>query len=90
MVNDGIIQQTDANDKVLTEPPALIKYFTYHTSGQVEYMGWAKPGTATSAASWVIVRNYYNASSQLTHSLFADGDSQFDNIWDNRVSLAYS
>lgn len=50
------------------------------------YIGNAAPGTATSAASWQVKR-MTNADSTI---LFADGNSNFDNIWDNRASLSYS
>lgn len=53
----------------------------------VIYIGTANPGTATSAASWQI-RKFNTASGVVV--TFADGNSNFDNIWDNRASLSYS
>lgn len=52
------------------------------------YQGWAAPGTATSAASWRI-RKVVETSSDFSMTM-ADGNSNFDNIWDNRASLSYS
>jgi hypothetical protein len=52
------------------------------------YIGEAQPGTATSAASWRISRTVFTGDDST--KLFADGNSNFDNIWDNRASLSYS
>ncbi|KKL23074.1 hypothetical protein LCGC14_2429030, partial [marine sediment metagenome] len=45
-------------------------------------------GTATSAASWKIKKLIYSGTS-VTSILWADGDTTFDNIWDNYSSLSY-
>lgn len=58
-------------------------------SSTVTYLGEANPGTATSAASWRIKKLVSDPSGDLTIT-FADGNSSFDNIWDNRASLSYS
>jgi hypothetical protein len=50
------------------------------------YIGKATPGSLTSAPVWQVKR-LTNADTTI---IFADGNSNFDNIWDNRVSLSYS
>lgn len=55
--------------------------------GTVLYIGEASPGTATSAASWRIKRITFTGDDAST--VWADGDENFDNIWDNRASLTY-
>jgi len=57
-----------------------------HEAGAYTYVGYAEPGTATSSASWHIQR--INATTGDT--LFADGNTIYDNVWDNRTSLSYS
>ncbi len=57
-------------------------------SDTVTYIGKADPGTATSAASWQIVR-VTRVDDDYSREL-ADGDTDFDNIWDDRASLSYS
>jgi hypothetical protein len=52
------------------------------------YIGLALPGTATSAASWQIKK--IGVSSTVTTISWADGNEDFDNIFDNRASLSYS
>lgn len=56
-------------------------------SGNYTYIGKALIGTATSAASWQVQR--IDATSG-TVILWADGDADFDNVWDNYASLSYS
>lgn len=52
------------------------------------YIGSADPGSATSAAAWLIKK--ISVSGSATAITYADGNSNFDNIWDNRTSLSYS
>lgn len=49
------------------------------------YNGWADPGTATSAATWSIMRETIATGIILQ----ADGGA-FTQIWNNRVSLTYA
>lgn len=54
----------------------------------VSYMGLAAPGTPTSAAAWQVLKIDENGGGlQIT---YADGDTEFDNVFDNRESLSYS
>lgn len=57
------------------------------TTGGVIYIGYADPGTATSAASWRIKKVDISNYPVIT---WADGDTNFNNVFDNRVSLTYS
>jgi len=54
----------------------------------VIYQGWANPGTATSAASWRI-KKIVDTTGDFAIT-FADGNRNFDNVWDNRASLTYT
>jgi len=51
------------------------------------YIGEARIGTATSVAKWRIQK--LDESSGLTIQ-WADGNGEFDNVWDDRVGLSYS
>jgi len=56
------------------------------TGGTYTYFGFAAPTSATSAARWKIKR-----LTQATNVFqLADGNDQYDNVWDNRASLSYS
>ena len=60
-----------------------------YTSGDLIYLGIAQPGTASSEAKWRI-REYSYTSGDVVSILFADGNLNFDNVWDDRASLSYS
>lgn len=66
----------------------LIKNFEYSGSNLL-YFGLAKPGSANGSAVWRIYRLTWSGSN-LTAITLADGNSNFDNIWNNRTSLSYS
>lgn len=53
------------------------------------YFGFAEPGSATDAAVWRILRKE-NLGGGDSAFLYADGDSDFDNVWDDRTELNYS
>lgn len=56
-------------------------------SATLTYVGKALPGATGSAASWKIFRVDTSSGLVITH---ADGNANFDNVWDNRASLSYS
>ena len=58
------------------------------SSGTTTYIGQAKIGTATSTADWQIQK--ISESGTVTTFTWADGNTEYDNIWDNRASLSYS
>lgn len=57
------------------------------SNASINYIGEASMGTDTSSASWRISRlTYINNDFTLD---WADGNAEFDNIWDNRTILTY-
>ncbi len=64
--------------------------FDYAANGCLIYLGLAVPGTASSAAIWQIRRFTYDSQNNLETILMADGNVEFDNVWDDRASLSYS
>lgn len=57
------------------------------SASPILYLGVAVPGTATSASTWQITR--FDVTSGVSQA-YADGDANFDNVWDDRASLSYS
>jgi hypothetical protein len=55
----------------------------------ITYYGWAATGTATSSATWRIMKMDKSADPDFSIT-WADGNDSFDNVWDNRASLSYS
>lgn len=67
---------------------AWLKKFDYDSNNYLIYEGWAAPGSLTSTAVWAI-RKYTYSGSNLVTTQWADGDTNEDNMWDNRVALTY-
>lgn len=59
-------------------------------SATVTYTGYAPPGTLTSAATWKIKRTTLSNSGNDIAIEWADGNNNFDNVFDNRAGLSYS
>lgn len=59
-------------------------------SDRDQYIGIARPGTATSAALWQIRKLSYSATDHVTDIQWAGGSDQFNQVWDDRASLSYS
>ena len=55
----------------------------------VAYLGQALPGASSGAASWRIQKLTFGGDGDVS-SQWADGDSNFDNVWTDRASLSYS
>jgi hypothetical protein len=56
--------------------------------GTTTYLGYADAGSLTSAPLWAIKKiDEVGADVSIT---WADGNTNFDNIWDNRLSLTYA
>jgi len=58
------------------------------TVGATTYVGYAEAGSVTSGSVWAIKRIV--ESGQDVVITWADGDKDYNNIWDNRLSLTYS
>lgn len=62
------------------------------SSGQPQYIGQAPPGTPTNVARWRIKKmEYVNGNTKPpTGELWANGNAEFDKIWDNYSSYDFS
>ena len=60
--------------------------------GDTIYIGKADPGELESAATWQIQKVTFTRNGALTETeiRFADNDTNFDNIWDDRTTLDYT
>lgn len=52
------------------------------------YIGLAPVGALTTLAVWQVKK--YVTVGGVTTLTFADGDNEFDNVWDNRAALSYA
>ena len=105
-LGNGVFGTIDAND--ITDPIQVSivgatasvsitdtnfsKQYAYDSNGNLQYEGFAVPGSATSAAVWAIRKFTYTSMSpyQTLTETWAGGSSSFTNIWDNRASFSYS
>jgi YD repeat-containing protein len=62
----------------------------YDGSGNLIYLGRALTGSATSSAVWAIRKLSYDGSGNLLTIQWANGNTNYTNVWDNRVALSYS
>lgn len=98
--SDGTFLRTDG----VTLPQPINQYFSggggggrrtmYYekrideASETVTYVGQANPGNETSDSNWQIQRITVDGNETIIE--FADGNSLFDNVWDDRASLTYA
>jgi hypothetical protein len=83
---DQFGNKISSTNPLMSTSPELALQFDNVGSG-VLYLGVAQPGSATSAAVWQIKKITY--SSLQVSIQFANGNSNFSNIWNNRTSLTY-
>lgn len=65
-----------------------LKVLVDEVDANTTYVGEANHGTLSSANSWRIKK--ITVSGTVTTVAFADGDDDFNNVWDDRTSLSYS
>lgn len=75
---------------VITTEMVYTKRVDFVSGGppDIIYKGYATPGVSGSQPLWRIVRLTINTEGDVTEE-WADGDANFDNVWDNRGSLTY-
>lgn len=62
----------------------------FDASGNLQYVGNAIAGSATSASLWKIQKLTYDASGNLTDRQWADAVTTYTKVWDARSSYTYS
>lgn len=88
--DDGNLHQLDSaflNRGVVILDAAIVKQII-EVVGGVTYIGAAECGSTPGSAKWQIQR--ITAVGAVQTIEWADGDGQFDNIWDNRAALTYA
>lgn len=78
-----------ASESVRTIESALISSIEFNVDNNPVYVGYAVPGSATSAAVWQI-RKFTYVGTNPTAIRFAGGSRLFNAVWDDRASLSYS
>jgi hypothetical protein len=87
-IGDGVnLAEVESTTLALKAAPPMFITRVDEASSTITYVGEANPGTATSGAFWRIYK--LDETSGLIKT-YADGNFNFDNVWDNRASLSYS
>jgi YD repeat-containing protein len=71
-----------------TIPADFHKEYAYDGDGNLEYEGWARPGTATSDAGWRVTKYAWTAGKKTSERVADRG--AFTQVWDDRASLDYA
>jgi hypothetical protein len=76
---------------VITTEMVYVKRVDMSVSGSndIIYKGWAVPGTTPASALWRLVRLTINTEGDVTEE-WADGNTDFDNIWNDRLTKGYN
>ena len=88
IITSGSIDVTSLLTELYVENGAMAKRVSQ--VGSVYYMGWAAPGSATADNAWRISKVDTSGSPEIAVTTFADGNREFDNAWDDVLSLSYS
>jgi hypothetical protein len=64
------------------------KLLQVDTVGNIVYLGYAEPGTTASSPTWSIKKIVETGGD--VDITWADGNNNFDNVWDDRLTLIYS
>ncbi len=84
-------KKEDSTTAVAMEIAQYTKKVDFVDSSDLIYIGEATPGTATSAASWRIQRINTNDGTNNDIAIqWADGNANFDNVWDDHLTITYS
>jgi len=83
-MNNGVFQ-TDERGKVRLDRTMKIEW----SGGNPIYVGWAEPGTASSAVGWKIIKLTWSGS-EVTDIQYPNGDNAFIYVWDSRAGYSYS
>ena len=76
-------------DIIMAGIPYALKYDQDADPPTQAYLGQAQPGSSVSAAVWRIQKLAFSVDGDVT-ATWADGDAEFDNVWNDRASLNYS
>jgi hypothetical protein len=88
-LGDRLIAPEPGSD---AEVATLQKEVDFTASDAVIYQGFADPGTESSEALWRITRTTFTTNAPNSDDVaveFANNDTSFVHIWDDRLTLSY-
>lgn len=88
-VTDQDAQVTSTGEFVVNTGGDYTTLFAYDADSNLEYIGKADMSSSTASAVWQIKKLAYT-SGNLVSIKWHDGDTLFNNVWDNRTGGSYS
>lgn len=82
------LNQIAINVQAINSEISIEALIVHQASPETAYRGYALPGSNTSDGAWAIQKVSDN-NGTLVHQ-WADGNSNFDKVWDDRENLQYS
>jgi len=95
-INNQVELRTAGNQLISLENPFIVQNSERPLSQNIAYsgtnpvyIGEASPGMISSEAKWRIKKLLYSGS-QVIGTVWANGNAEFDKVWDDRTSYSYS
>ena len=80
---------TESDVEAIVATQYALKYDQDADPPTVAYLGQAVPGSGGASAVWRIQKLTFGGDGDVT-ATWADGNANFDNVWNDRASLSYS
>ena len=81
------------NDLIITSLQFLANLYSMRTecdaNGNIIYIGFAEPGSSEDKPVWAIKKIEYDDKGNLAAVKWAEGNNNFDKIWNNRATYSY-
>jgi hypothetical protein len=61
-----------------------------YSNSNVEYVGYAAPGTDSDKPNWIVIKFFYDSSDNFLKKRFADNVTNFTVRWSKRTTYTYS
>jgi hypothetical protein len=88
-ITNTSVPVSQAGSWSFTPTPTLYSKQYDQVSDTLAYLGDAVVGGSSASAIWRIQKLVFTTAGSVTIT-FADGNVNFDNVWNNRASLSYS
>ena len=77
-------------EKDTIDEEGYTEVFSYNVAKDVEYIGYADPGSSKASALWRIKKISYNGDANITDIQYAGGSTDFNKVWNSRTGYSYS
>lgn len=93
-MSENPVLKHDANLIPIQESYREMAFQGAYTGANLDYVGFAKPGTATSAAAWQISKLTYSGANLVSitwpENSLGIASTLYEFVWDDRATYTYS